>query len=33
MVGAERSDNPELDEFVITKNYQSASLTKGGENK
>lgn len=33
MVGKEPSDNPELDEFVITKNYQSASSTtvEGGE--
>lgn len=28
--GDERSDDPELDKFVITKNYQSAS--EGGEN-
>ncbi|MGM7682650.1 phage portal protein [Cytobacillus sp. Hm23] len=33
LFGAERSDNPELDEFVITKNYQSAGDVKGGENK
>jgi HK97 family phage portal protein len=32
LFGAERSDNPELDKFVITKNYQSASAVKGGEN-
>ena len=31
LFGAERSDNPELDEFVITKNYQSASTVEGGE--
>ena len=31
LFGAERSDNPTLDEFVITKNYQSASATEGGE--
>lgn len=33
LFGKERSDNAELDEFVITKNYQSASATKGGENE
>ncbi|MFB6800444.1 phage portal protein [Peribacillus butanolivorans] len=33
LFGEERSDNPELDEFVITKNYQSASTVKGGEEK
>lgn len=33
LFGAERSDNPELDEFVITKNYQSASTVEGGEGK
>lgn len=36
MLGRERSDNPELDNFVITKNYQSASAAssvEGGENK
>jgi HK97 family phage portal protein len=32
LFGAERSDNPALDEFVITKNYQSAGAVKGGEN-
>ena len=31
LFGKERSDNPELDEFVITKNYQSAGATEGGE--
>ena len=31
LFGAERSDNPTLDEFVITKNYQSASTVEGGE--
>lgn len=29
--GDERSDDPELDKFVITKNYQSASTVEGGE--
>lgn len=29
--GDERSDNPELDKFVITKNYQSADSVEGGE--
>ncbi|WP_394512622.1 phage portal protein [Priestia aryabhattai] len=33
MVGSERSDNPELDKYVITKNYQSAGLVEGGEKK
>ncbi|PEJ48224.1 phage portal protein [Bacillus sp. AFS002410] len=33
LFGAERSDNPELDKFVITKNYQSASDVEGGETK
>lgn len=33
LFGAERSDNPALDEFVITKNYQSAGAVEGGENK
>lgn len=33
LFGKERSDNAELDEFVITKNYQSASAAKGGENE
>jgi HK97 family phage portal protein len=32
LFGAERSDNQELDKFVITKNYQSAGAIKGGEN-
>lgn len=32
-VGYERSDNPELDEFVITKNYQSAGTVEGGESE
>lgn len=32
MFGEERSDNPKLDEFVITKNYQSADAAGGGEN-
>jgi HK97 family phage portal protein len=32
LFGKERSDNPELDKFVITKNYQSADATEGGEN-
>lgn len=32
LFGAERSDNPELDEFVITKNYQAAGAVEGGEN-
>ena len=31
MVGKEKADSPELDEFVITKNYQSASTVEGGE--
>lgn len=31
LFGAERSDNPALDEFVITKNYQSAGAVEGGE--
>lgn len=31
LFGSERSDNPELDEFVITKNYQSASSVEGGD--
>ncbi|OOR70875.1 phage portal protein [Bacillus cereus] len=29
LFGAERSNNPELDEFVITKNYQSANSIEG----
>lgn len=33
MLGAERSDNPELDKYVITKNYQSANAVEGGDNK
>ncbi|MCG6184250.1 phage portal protein [Anoxybacillus sp. LAT_38] len=33
LFGAERSDNPALDEFVITKNYQSAGAVEGGEDK
>lgn len=31
LLGAERVDNPELDKYLITKNYQSAD--EGGENK
>ncbi|MGQ3542431.1 phage portal protein [Bacillus cereus] len=31
LFGAERSNNPELDEFVITKNYQSAKSIEGGD--
>ncbi|MEC1377355.1 phage portal protein [Heyndrickxia oleronia] len=31
LFGAERSDDPELDKFVITKNYQSADSVEGGE--
>ncbi len=34
MVGHEKSDDPELDKYVITKNYQSASAAstvEGGE--
>ncbi|WP_284037454.1 phage portal protein [Neobacillus sp. 114] len=31
--GDERSDNPELDKFVITKNYQSADSVEGGESE
>lgn len=31
LFGAERSNNPELDEFVITKNYQSANSIEGGD--
>lgn len=30
---AERSDDPELDKFVITKNYQSTDAVEGGENE
>jgi HK97 family phage portal protein len=33
LFGAERSDDPELDKFVITKNYQAAGAVEGGENK
>jgi HK97 family phage portal protein len=33
LFGAERSDNPALDEFVITKNYQSADSVEGGDDK
>jgi HK97 family phage portal protein len=33
LFGAERSDNPELDKFVLTKNYQAASAVEGGEKK
>lgn len=29
--GDERSDNPELDKFVLTKNYESAEAIKGGD--
>ncbi|MCM3030379.1 MULTISPECIES: phage portal protein [unclassified Niallia] len=31
LFGMERSDNPELDEFVITKNYQGIGAVEGGE--
>lgn len=31
LFGKERSDDPELDKFVITKNYQAAEAAKGGE--
>ncbi|QPC47116.1 phage portal protein [Mangrovibacillus cuniculi] len=31
LFGKERSENPELDRFVITKNYQSADSVEGGE--
>jgi HK97 family phage portal protein len=31
LFGAERSDDPELDKFVITKNYQAAGAVEGGE--
>ncbi|WP_411736088.1 phage portal protein [Paenibacillus sp. M2] len=31
MVGSEPVDNPALDEYVLTKNYQSASAAKNGE--
>jgi len=30
-LGDEPVDNPALDEYVLTKNYQSASVTEGGE--
>lgn len=30
--GYEEADDPELDKFVITKNYQSAEAVEGGEN-
>jgi HK97 family phage portal protein len=33
LFGSERSDDPELDKFVITKNYQAASTVEGGEKK
>jgi len=33
LFGAERSDNSDLDEFVITKNYQSAGAVEGGDNE
>nr|WP_146549932.1 phage portal protein [Rummeliibacillus suwonensis] len=29
--GDERADDPELDKYVITKNYQTVDATKGGE--
>ncbi|MCC2250502.1 phage portal protein [Virgibacillus sp. AGTR] len=32
LFGKERSDDPELDKFVITKNYQSANSSEGGDN-
>jgi len=32
-VGYQRSDNPALDEYVITKNYQSVNSGEGGEEK
>lgn len=31
MVGYEPVDNPALEEYVLTKNYQSAQLTEGGD--
>ncbi|MDR4318396.1 phage portal protein, HK97 family [Niallia circulans] len=31
--GYEESDDPELDKFVITKNYQTTEAVKGGENE
>lgn len=33
LFGKERSDDPELDKFVITKNYQTADAVEGGEKK
>lgn len=33
LFGKERSVDPELDKFVITKNYQSAGAVEGGDNK
>ncbi|WP_078597121.1 phage portal protein [Evansella clarkii] len=33
LFGKERSDDPELDKFVITKNYQTADAVEGGENE
>ncbi len=33
LFGKERSEDPELDKFVITKNYQSAGAVEGGENE
>jgi HK97 family phage portal protein len=33
MVGYEKSDNPALDEFVITKNYHAAGAVEGGDNE
>ncbi|WP_026581027.1 phage portal protein [Bacillus sp. J33] len=33
LFGSERSDDPELDKFVLTKNYQSANAVEGGENQ
>lgn len=33
LFGEERSDDPELDKFVITKNYQSTDSVEGGENE
>lgn len=32
-LGDERVDNPSLDEYVITKNYQSADSVEGGESE
>ncbi|MFE5430269.1 phage portal protein [Peribacillus simplex] len=31
--GFNRSDNPKLDEFILTKNYESIDEPKGGENE